>query len=233
MSANEIAAIVAHPDDEVLGCGGTLARFASQGRKSHVLIMGDGESARWNEPNPRPVKQLIEERRASAREACKVLGCTSVNFLDLPDNRFDTVELLKVVKHIEAFIAHHQPSTVFTHHGGDVNIDHRVVHEGVLAACRPLPGEPVKELLFFEVPSSSEWRTRGSTELFAPNYFVNIATTFSTKMAALNIYRNEMRDFPHPRSTEAVKALVQWRGATAGVEAAEAFILGRKIIDVD
>jgi LmbE family N-acetylglucosaminyl deacetylase len=119
---------------------------------------------------------------------------------------------------------------VLTHHAGDVNIDHRVVHDAVIAACRPQPGYSVKELLFFEVPSSTEWRPPGSAEPFNPNWFFDITSTLATKMEALRAYEAELRAFPHPRSLKAVEALALWRGATAGVEAAEAFVLGRKIV---
>jgi N-acetylglucosamine malate deacetylase 1 len=139
--------------------------------------------------------------------------------------------LLDVVKKIEAFIQRYQPSTVFTHHAGDVNIDHQVVHHAVVTACRPLPGHSVKELLFFEVPSSTEWRPTSSAEPFIPNWFVDISTTLAKKLQALEGYGSELRAFPHPRSLKAVSALATWRGATVGVEAAEAFVLGRKLVE--
>ena len=225
-----VVVIAAHPDDEVLGCGGTLARMASEGRAVHVLLMADGESSRvsgssWIDP------AQLAARNAAAEAACAILGCTSVEILALPDNRLDGLELLDVVKLIEAFVQRYQPSTVFTHHSGDVNVDHRVVHEAVLAACRPQPGHPVRELLFFEVPSSTEWRPPAFGETFSPNWFVDITETMATKLEALRAYESELRDFPHPRSLKGVTALAQWRGVTVGVEAAEAFVLGRAIID--
>jgi LmbE family N-acetylglucosaminyl deacetylase len=134
------------------------------------------------------------------------------------------------VKHIEGFVERYRPSLLLTHHCGDVNIDHRVVHDAVISACRPQPGYPVKELLFFEVPSSTEWRPAGSANAFCPNYFVDISMTLPKKLEALNAYAPELRPFPHPRSLKAVTALAHWRGATVGVEAAEAFILGRKLV---
>jgi LmbE family N-acetylglucosaminyl deacetylase len=150
--------------------------------------------------------------------------------LGLPDNRLDGVELLDVVRHIEAFVQRHRPSLLLTHHSGDVNIDHRLVHDAVISACRPQPGHPVKELLFFEVPSSTEWRPSGSLNSFNPNYFVDITKALPKKLEALNAYAEELRAFPHPRSIKAITALAQWRGAMVGVEAAEAFMLGRKLI---
>jgi LmbE family N-acetylglucosaminyl deacetylase len=130
------------------------------------------------------------------KAACTILGCSSVEILGLPDNRLDGVELLDVVRHIEDFVQRHRPSLLLTHHCGDVNIDHRVVHDAVISACRPQPGHPVKELLFFEVPSSTEWRPAGSSHAFNPNYFVDISKTLPRKLEALNAYADELRPFP-------------------------------------
>lgn len=222
--------VAAHPDDEVLGCGGTIARLANEGRSVHVLLMADGERSRASRTEQPVDASLMVARNAAAQAACGILGCASVEGLVLPDNRLDGLELLDVVKKIEGFIDRYQPLTVLTHHSGDVNIDHRVVHEAVIAACRPQPGHPVQELLFFEVPSSTEWRPPGSAEPFLPNFFVDISATLEIKFAALEAYASELREFPHPRSLRAVEALARWRGATVGVEAAEAFILGRKLV---
>jgi LmbE family N-acetylglucosaminyl deacetylase len=226
---NRIAAVVAaHPDDEVLGCGGTISRMAKEGYAVHILLMADGETARVSTEGTVD-KKLLTARRTAAEEAGKILGCASVELLELPDNRLDGLGLLDVVLKIERFVVKHQPSTLFTHHSGDVNIDHRVVHDAVVVACRPVPNHSVEELLFFEVPSSTEWRPPGSAATFTPNWFVDISATLSKKKQALKVYDSEMRAFPHPRSLKAVEALAEWRGATAGIEAAEAFMLGRKI----
>jgi len=225
-----VLVVAAHPDDEVLGCGGTLARMAGEGRAVHILLMADGETSRVGDPGQMAVVGRLAARKAAALMACKILGCTSVEVLALPDNRLDGLELLDVVKLIEAFVQRYRPSAVLTHHAGDVNIDHRVVHEAVITACRPQPDHPVKELLFFEVPSSTEWRPPGSAESFNPNWFVDISMTLAKKLAALEAYEAELRAYPHPRSLRAVDSLARWRGATVGVEAAEAFILGRMIV---
>ena len=225
-----VLVVAAHPDDEILGCGGTLARIARSGGSVHVVLMADGETSRFGTPGPGTRATAIAVRSAAATEACGLLGCASVDTLSLPDNRLDGLELLDVVKSIEAFVDRYRPDTVFTHHGGDVNVDHTVVHEAVLAVCRPQPGHPVKRLFHFEVPSSTEWRPPGSAPLFHPNWFVDISSTLDVKLAALRRYERELRSFPHPRSLEAVEALARWRGATAGVTAAEAFVLGRAVI---
>jgi LmbE family N-acetylglucosaminyl deacetylase len=228
---DSVAVVAAHPDDEVLGCGGTLARMATEGRAVHILLLADGETSRRDDADQDPDSRKIAARKVAAEKACKVLGCASVEVLTLPDNRLDGLVLLDVVKQVEEFLLRHRPSTVFTHHAGDVNIDHQVVHAAVVTACRPLPKYHVQELLFFEVPSSTEWRPVGSAEPFVPNWFVDISTTIEKKLQALEIYGSELRAFPHPRSLKAVSALATWRGATVGVDAAEAFILGRKVIN--
>ena len=227
---NTVAVIAAHPDDEVLGCGGTIARMVKEGRSVHVLLMADGESSRAGVDNSKIDPSRVASRNDAAERACKILGCTSVTLLCLPDNRLDHIDLLDVVKLIEDFIKKCKPATILTHHSGDVNIDHRVVHEAVVVASRPQPGFFVKELLFFEVPSSTEWRPLGSGEMFNPNWFCDISDTLEIKMNALQVYQEELREFPHPRSIKAIEALANWRGACVGFEAAEAFILGRKLV---
>jgi len=226
--AKTVLIVAAHPDDEVLGCGGAIARWVQGGCQVHVLLLADGEASRATE-NVAADPEFLKQRQQAARQAASLLGC-EVETLAMPDNRMDGLELLDVVKPIEAAISRLQPGTVLTHHAGDVNIDHRIVHEAVLAACRPQPGHPVHKLLFFEVPSSTEWRPPGSAQPFQPNLFIDISTTLAAKLRALEIYANELREFPHPRSMRAVEALARWRGATVGVEAAEAFILGRQLI---
>ena len=227
--SKKVVVIAAHPDDEVLGCGGTIARMAREGDSVHVLLMGDGESSRGDDGRVVDANRLIIRNKAATR-ACEILGCSSIDQLAFPDNRMDSLALLDVVRPIEVFINKHCPETVFTHHSGDVNIDHIIVHNAVIAACRSQPEFPVRELLFFEVPSSTEWRPPSSSAMFNPNWFVDISETLDLKLQALQAYNDELRPFPHPRSQKGVEALAQWRGATAGVHAAEAFILGRKII---
>jgi LmbE family N-acetylglucosaminyl deacetylase len=225
-----VLVVAAHPDDEVLGCGGTLARMARQGRAVHVLLLADGETARLSGSDASAAAGLLARRNAAADAAAAVLGCTSVDVLGLPDNRLDSVDLLDIVKQVETFVQRYRPTTVFTHHAGDLNIDHRVAQDAVVTACRPQPGHPVRELLFFEVPSATEWRPPSSARAFAPDWFVDVSATLALKMQALEAYAAELRPFPHARSLEAVTALARWRGASAGVEAAEAFELGRKIV---
>ena len=230
VNEGSVLVVAAHPDDEVLGCGGTIARMVDAGRLVHVLLLADGEKSRASPSGSGLAIDAVAARNTAAKTACKILGCASVECLNMPDNAMDGMLLLTIVKEIEARIEKYGPTTLFTHHGEDVNVDHKVVHQAVIVACRPVPEQPVTELLFFEVPSSTEWRPPGPGNNFAPNYFVDISSTFDRKLAALNAYASELRDFPHPRSRVAVEALARWRGATAGITAAEAFVLGRKIV---
>ena len=219
--------LAAHPDDEVLGCGGAIATLAEQGAQVHIAFLADGVGARGSDAAPEANE--LAARRAAAQSACRILGAQSVHFDDLPDNRLDSLPLLDITQRVEALIAQHRPKTVFTHHAGDLNIDHRRVHQAVITACRPQRGHPVRTLLCFEVPSSTEWQPPGSGTPFEPNWFVEISTTLERKLAALDAYAAELRDWPHPRSRQGVEHLARWRGATVGVEAAEAFMLARHL----
>lgn len=224
---NSVLVLAAHPDDEVLGCGGTIAKWADAGALVHVAFMADGVYSRQADSLDKQVE--LRARRAAAQKACSILGAQSVSFGDFPDNRMDTLSLLDVTQAVEVLIGVHQPGTVFTHHAGDVNVDHRRLHEAVVTACRPQLGNPVKTLLCFEVASSTEWQLPGSGPVFAPNWFVDISLTLARKLAALEAYAAELRAWPHPRSTKGVEHLAHWRGATVGVDAAEAFVLGRQL----
>lgn len=224
LTGESLLIVAAHPDDEVLGCGGTIARYTDQGSTVNLVFLADGVTAR-----DRADSAERQRRQAAAHQAANCLGIHSVQFHDFPDNRLDTVELIKIVQTIEQAIAQHQPDTVLTHHAGDVNIDHQRVHQAVVTACRPQPGHCVKTLLFFEVPSSTEWQPPGSAPAFLPNWFVDISDTLPLKIEAFSAYEEELRPAPHPRSLASVEALARWRGATVGVEAAEAFMLGRQI----
>lgn len=223
-----ILILAAHPDDEVLGCGGTIAKFTDDAAVVHVAFLADGVFSRASEQVAQQLE--LEARRAAAQKACEILGVKSVSFGDFPDNRMDTVPLLEIIQEVEKLIAKYQPEMILTHHAGDVNVDHRRLHEAVLTACRPQHGHPVKTLLCFEVPSSTEWQLPNSAPVFAPNWFVDISATLERKLAALEVYSAELRAWPHPRSRRGVEHLAHWRGATMGVDAAEAFVLGRQLV---
>jgi N-acetylglucosamine malate deacetylase 1 len=224
-----IAVIAAHPDDEVLGCGATIARHAAAGEEVHILIVSEGATSRDGVRSRAKVQVQLSDLAASARKAHAILGSASLEMLAFPDNRMDSVDLLDVVKPMEAFLDKVCPETLYTHFPADLNIDHRIVSEAVQIACRPLPGSRLKQLLMFEIASSTEWRV-ASPVSFSPNYFVEISATLEIKKQALSAYAAEIRPWPHARSLEAVEALAKWRGASVGVMAAEAFVLGRGIV---
>lgn len=219
--------VAAHPDDEVLGCGGFVAKMARAGWHVDVLILAEGATSRTEQRDRNALAAEISELGRAAREAGKILGARSVEIDAFADNRMDSAVLLDVVKRIEAAIARTQPQRVLTHCASDVNVDHRVIHDAVIAATRPLPGACVRELFFFETPSSTEWRPSASLPTFSPAMYVDITAELDVKLAALGAYAAEMREFPHPRSLEGVAYLARWRGATAGCGAAEAFEVGR------
>lgn len=229
-AAQTVLVVAAHPDDEVLGCGGTIARHAQAGDTVHVLILAEGATSRSQSRDRDQHQDLLSTLAQAAQRAGQILGATSVRLHDFPDNRMDRCDLLDIVKVVELAVAQFQPNIVYTHHAGDVNIDHQRTHAAVVTAVRPLPTSAVKTLLFFEVASSTEWQPPGSAPSFAPNWFVNITETLERKRQALQAYEAEMRPWPHARSHPALEHLARWRGASVGVEAAEAFMTGRHLV---
>lgn len=221
----EIAVIVAHPDDEVLGFGGAIARHAAAGDAVHILILATGLAARSSQSAPDPAD--LASLRSNATAAAAVLGARDVEFADFPDNRMDTVPILDVVQTIEAYLDRVEPTTVYTHYDGDLNIDHQIVSRAVLTACRPLPGAGIREILAGEVNSSTEWSHPDHG--FLPTEYVDISDQLVTKIKALECYQGELRDWPHPRSAQGLEALGRWRGSQMGLAAAEAFKLIRRI----
>ena len=224
-----VAVVAAHPDDEVLGCGGTIARHAAEGDEVHVLIVAEGATSRGETRDRAASSDALSQLAASAHRANQLLGTAKLELLEFADNRLDGIDLLDVVKAVESFFDKCKPQTVYTHWPSDLNVDHRVVSEAVQTACRPIPKSIQEQILFFEVPSSTEWRL-GAGRAFEPNYFVDISATLELKRSALAAYGSEMRPWPHSRSQEAVQSLARWRGASVGMEAAEAFVLGRALM---
>ncbi len=225
--ANRTLIIAAHPDDEVLGCGGAILKLTRAGAEVHLAFLADGIGAR--NPDPAQRRAELARRRAAAEAAARILGVASLSFDDLPDNRLDSIPLLDITQKVEALIDQHRPTTLFTHHAGDLNIDHRRTHQAVITACRPQRGHPVRTLLCFEQPSSTEWQPPGSGLAFTPHWFVDISATLAGKLAALEAYAAELRDWPHPRSRQGIEHLARWRGASVGCDAAEAFMLARHL----
>ena len=227
-SMESILVIAAHPDDEVLGCGGTIARLAAEGHDVHVAILGEGITARYDK-HEQTDQKIIKELHDRCRKASKFLGVKELYLHDFPDNRFDTVPLLDIIKTVENVINRFRPQSVYTHHGGDLNIDHVLTHRAVMTATRPLESGPVKKIYAFEVPSSTEWAFGRFQQAFQPNVFVDISDTLETKIQAMQIYESEARLFPHPRSPQSLRALTRRWGSVVGFEAVEAFELARQI----
>ena len=224
----KILVIAAHPDDEVLGAGGTIARKAREGHDVYIAIMGEGITSRFHE-NQQIEKTMLDTLGDHSREAAKLLGARDIHLYNLPDNRFDTIPLLDIIRLIEELIERISPEVIYTHHGGDLNVDHSILHRAVLTATRPLHPQPVREVYAFEIPSSTEWSFQSIEPHFHPNTFVNISNTLTVKIEALSYYESEIRTFPHPRSPEALRAIAKRWGCVVGYEAAEAFELMRAI----
>jgi len=218
--------VAAHPDDEALGCGGTIARHSAEGDRVEVAFLADGVTSRDSGADH---TDEISRRRQAALAAAEILGVSEVHFGDLPDNRLDSVGILSLAQVVESLMRDAEPDVIYTHHAHDLNVDHRLVHEAVMTASRPLPGSRVSLILAFETASSTEWRSPQAAHPFAANWYVDITDTLAVKMLALKAYGEEMRLWPHPRSPEAVGHLAHWRGATVGRGAAEAFVLARHI----
>ena len=215
-SRKHILVVAAHPDDEALGCGGTLARHASEGDAVYAMFMTGGVGARR-------LKESRFERRKLADKAARILGMKESAYHNFPDNAMDCMPLLDVVQVIEKAVRILKPYIIYTHHAGDLNVDHGVTARAVMVSCRPLPGSSVEAIYGFEVLSSTEWAGPAAEDAFCPAHFVNIEKDFTVKMKALKAYASEMRDFPHARSYEAVEALATLRGTQIGVKKAEAF----------
>ena len=226
----KVLVIAAHPDDDILGCGGSIAFWRSKGFQIQVVFLTDGESSRFKDSiekssNPEN-SRIIFERKEAAKNVAKMLDTFPPIFLDFKDNQLDSYAILNVVKELEQIYMKFDPNIVVTHSASDLNIDHRRVHEAVLILTRPLNESVLEKVLFFEIPSSTEWGYSSMFPVFSPTYFIDIEKWFNVKVAALDLYGSEMRDFPHPRSIKNIEALSIWRGSCIGVAAAEAFEIG-------
>lgn len=221
-----ILVVAAHPDDEVLGCGGTIAKLASEGCRVYTLILGEGVTSRDNKRSVTKRKSSIIGLKKEALAANRILGVTEVFSYNLPDNRFDTVPLLDVVKVIENVKSKIKPDMIFTHYYADLNLDHRVTYEAVITASRPLPSETVKDIYSFEILSSTEWRYPNT---FSADTFFDISTTLKRKIEAMKKYRSELKAYPHPRSLRGIELNAECWGMKSGLRHAEAFKVVRSI----
>lgn len=220
--------IAAHPDDEVLGMGGTIAKLVSKGVIVDVLIVTDGSSSQYRDSDH--LAEIIEAKKKETRGCADVLGIRDIYYGELPDMKLDTTPHIRINQVIEEVIAKVQPDIVFTHFWGDVNCDHQNVYKSTLVAVRPVLGQVVRELYCYRVPSSTEWTPNKADTMFMPNVFVDIEIFAEQKYKAFACYSTELREYPHPRSVRHLREVDKATGLRVGMLAAEEFVLLRKLV---
>jgi len=206
--------VAAHPDDEVLGCFGSVAKLIKEGYEAYTLILGEGKTSRGE--GKKEIKKLHKE----IKKANEVIGIKEVFIESLPDNKFDSIPLLDIVKVVEKYKNLIKPDIIFTHYENDLNIDHRLTYQAVLTATRPMSDETTKEIYSFEILSSTEWNYPLS---FSPDVYFDISDTLDKKIKAMSFYKSELRDYPHPRSLEGIELNAKYWGMRVGKKAVEAF----------
>lgn len=226
-----ILIVAAHPDDELLGLGASMNLLINDFEvKTHVVILGEGITSRAEVRDAEKWSNELEIHRTNIRSAQSAIGYHSVSIYDFPDNRFDTVALLDIIKVIEKEKKSFKPDIIFTHHGGDLNIDHQRTFEAVMTACRPMENETVQSIITFETPSGTEWRASSDPRHFVPNLFISVDKRhIEAKIKGMESYEFEKRLFPHPRSAEALMIQAQRWGVSVGKPYAEAFQIVRSI----
>jgi len=226
----KVLVVVAHPDDEILGVGGTVARHAASGDIVYALIIGEGQTSRGLS-RENVSKQVVDELHKNTLESSKYIGYENVLFADFPDNRFDQVDLLDIVKCVENMVREIEPEIIYTHFSGDLNIDHQYTARAVLTATRPMKNQCVKEIYAFETLSSTEWNFDYSRQSgFLPNVYVDISDFYDKKEQSMKCYVSELCEWPHPRSLDGMDIISKYRGMSVGMERAEAFMLVRKLM---
>lgn len=223
-----VLVIVAHPDDEVLGMGGTIAKLANNGVNVDLLIVTDGSSSQYK--NTVHLAKIIEEKKKETRNCADVLGIRDIYYGELPDMQLDVTPHIRINQVIEDVIEKVQPDTVFTHFWGDVNCDHQEVYKSTLVAVRPVMGQCVRELYCYRVPSSTEWTPNKGDTMFTPNVFVDISEYAEQKYKAFACYSTELREYPHPRSVQYQRETDKVAGLRVGLQETEKFVLLRKLV---
>lgn len=224
--------VVAHPDDELLGLGASLNKLIMNfSVTTHVVILGEGITSRADHRNVHIWENELATHRQNIDNAQLAIGYHSKSIYNFPDNRFDSLALLDIIKVIEKEKSVFNPDVIFTHHGGDLNVDHQLTFEAVMTASRPMQNERVKTIISFETPSGTEWRSVTDPRHFLPNLFISISEeNLDAKIRGMESYEFEKRAYPHPRSPEALKIQAQRWGIAVGSELAEAFCIIRSII---
>lgn len=219
---SKILVIAPHPDDEVLGCGGTIAKHVSGGDEVCLCIITKAYPPEWSEDD-------IKIRREEVLEVSEVLGIKNTYFLDLPTVKLDTIPQKELNEAIAQVMSEVRPEVVYIPHRGDVNKDHRLVFDAAIVATRPKTGSTINKVLSYETSSETEWAAPSVASAFIPQLYVDISDKVEIKLKTLSAYKTELKEYPHPRSLETVSALARMRGSTIGVEAAEAFMVIREI----
>ena len=227
----KILVVVAHPDDELLGLGGTLNKLVRDYNSFvRVMILGEGLTSRSDERDKDKWNKELETHRSNIKDAQQTIGYQELSVHQIADNRFDSVDLLDIVKLVEKEKTDFIPDYIFTHHGGDVNIDHQRTFQAVITATRPMEQETTKGIIAFETPSGTEWRASTDPNHFIPNIFIELSEeNILAKIKAMECYKFEKRKYPHPRSPEALNIVSKKNGIQVGFHYAEAFMLVRLI----
>jgi len=219
-----ILIVAAHPDDEVLGCFATVAKLIKEGYEAYTLILSGGKTSR-----DQVEKSELELLQSELNDANYLIGIKKVFTADFPDNAFDSVPLLEIVKEIEKVKDEVNPQIIFTHHIGDMNVDHQLTHKATLTATRSMQGECVKTIYSMEIPSSTEWNSYSIQTAFVPNVFFEVGDTIDLKIEAMSKYKSELREYPHPRSLKHIKELAKVNGTKVGLNYSENFMLIRSV----
>lgn len=232
LKSKKIMVVVAHPDDELLGLGATMHKLIQKFNvKTHVVILGEGITSRSDIRDTEKWKEELKIHKQNIEEAQASIGYHSVSTYDFPDNRFDNVALLDIVKVVEKEKTEFRPEIIFTHHGGDLNIDHQRTFEAVITATRPIKDELVKTIITFETPSGTEWQASSDPRRFVPNLFIEVSEEdIKAKIKGMESYKFEKREWPHPRSRDALTVIAKRSGSIVGCNYCENFMLIRQKI---
>jgi len=226
---SNILVVAAHPDDEILGVGATVRKHVNNGDIVECVILGEGLTSRV-QSRENFDRELLKDLHVQTLKAAEFVGFKNVHFSGLPDNRFDSMDLLDIIKEVDKHIQNFKPEVIYTHHYGDLNIDHRRTFEAVITAARPVGEYCVKEIYCFETPSSTEWNFKYGDNSFKPNVFIDVESTIDAKLKAMECYKSEIREYPHPRSLKALEIIAARWGTVVGKKYVEAFELIRKVM---
>lgn len=218
--SKKILIVAAHPDDEVLGCFGTVSKLIKEGYEAYTLILGEGKTSRLDTRKVEENKEQLEILNDEIKKANDIIGIKKCFVYDFPDNRFDSVDLLDIIKVISKIKEEIKPDIIFTHYENDLNIDHKITYQAVITATRPIENESVKEIYSFEILSSTEWQYPIS---FSPDVFFDIQDTMELKLNAMRCYKSELCLYPHPRSLEGIELNAKYNGMRVGKNYVEAF----------